>query len=118
MGMTMSQKILAYKAGMDSVKPGDLIQAKLDMVLANDITAPVAINEFEKADFADVFHKDKIALVLDHLRPTKTSKRRSSANRCANLRTNTTSRIFMKAETWAWNMRCCRKKDWLRRAIW
>lgn len=83
MGMTMSQKILAYKAGMDSVKPGDLIQAKLDMVLANDITAPVAVNEFEKADFAEVFHKDKIALVLDHFTPNKDIK---AAEQCKQVR--------------------------------
>ena len=49
MGMTMTQKILAAHAGLDQVKAGQLIDAKLDMVLANDITAPVAINEFEKA---------------------------------------------------------------------
>ena len=54
MGMTMTQKILAAHAGLDQVKAGQLIDAKLDMVLANDITAPVAINEFEKAGFKDI----------------------------------------------------------------
>ena len=53
MGMTMTQKILADHAGLESVAPGQLINARLDLVLANDITAPVAINEFEKAGFEE-----------------------------------------------------------------
>lgn len=74
MGMTMTQKILAHHAGLDEVKPGQLIMAKLDMVLANDITAPVAINEFEKAGLTSVFCQDKIALVMDHFCPNKDIK--------------------------------------------
>ncbi len=66
MGMTMTQKILARHAGLDSVRPGQLIQAKLDLVLGNDITTPVAINEFEAAGFDKVFDKSRIALVMDH----------------------------------------------------
>ena len=73
MGMTMTQKILAAHAGLDQVKAGQLIDAKLDMVLANDITAPVAINEFEKAGFTEVFDKSKISLVMDHFTPNKLS---------------------------------------------
>ena len=74
MGMTMSQKILAAHAGLPEVKPGQLIMAKLDMVLGNDITSPVAINEFEKYCFDRVFSKDKISMVMDHFVPNKDIK--------------------------------------------
>ncbi|MCL2342835.1 MAG: 3-isopropylmalate dehydratase large subunit [Firmicutes bacterium] len=74
MGMTMSQKILAAHAGLDRVTPGQLIRARLDLVLGNDITAPVAVNEYRKAGFGPVFDKDKIALVLDHFTPNKDIK--------------------------------------------
>ena len=84
MGMTMTQKILAAHAGLDSVKAGDLIEAKLDIVLGNDVTTPVAIGVFEKAGFTKVFDKDKIAIVLDHYTPCKDIK---SAELCATART-------------------------------
>ena len=71
MGMTMTQKILAAHAGKDYVCPGELIEAKLDLVLGNDVTTPVAITEFENAGFTKVFDKDKIAIVLDHFTPCK-----------------------------------------------
>lgn len=74
MGMTMSQKILAFHAGLPSVKAGQLINAKLDLALANDITAPVAIKEFEKAGVPCVACRDKIALVMDHFAPNKDIK--------------------------------------------
>ncbi len=74
MGMTMSQKILAAHAGLDFVAPGQLIMANLDMVLGNDITSPVAINEFNAHGFDHVFSKDKISLVLDHFVPNKDIK--------------------------------------------
>ena len=74
MRMTMTQKILAAHAGLDSVKAGQLIMADLDMVLANDITAPVAIKEFEKAGATCVRCKDKISLVMDHFTPNKDIK--------------------------------------------
>lgn len=74
MPMTMTQKILAKAAGLDSVKPGQLVQVKVDMVLGNDITAPVAIHEFEKAGLEKVFHTEKIALVPDHFTPNKDIK--------------------------------------------
>lgn len=74
MGMTMTQKILAAHAGLKEVTAGQLINAKLDMVLGNDITSPVAINEFEKAGKTSVFDKDKIALVMDHFTPNKDIK--------------------------------------------
>ena len=74
MGMTMTQKILAAHAGLPSVKAGDLIEAKLDLVLGNDVTTPVAITEFENAGFTEVFDRDKIAIVLDHFTPCKDIK--------------------------------------------
>ena len=63
MGMTMTQKILAAHAGLETVTAGQLIEADLDLVLGNDITSPVAIHEIEKMKVEGVFHKDKIALV-------------------------------------------------------
>ena len=83
MGMTMTQKILADHAGLESVKAGDLIEAKLDIVLGNDITGPVAIGVFDEAGFTKVFDKEKIALVLDHYTPCKDIK---SAQLCATAR--------------------------------
>ena len=79
MGMTMTQKILAAHAGLESVVPGQLIEADLDLVLANDITGPVAIHEVEKLNKKTVFDKDKIALVPDHFAPNKDIK---SAEHC------------------------------------
>ena len=79
MAMTMSQKILAAHAGLDSVQPGQLIMADLDMVLANDITGPVAIKEFEKSGAERVKDSAKIALVMDHFAPNKDIK---SAQQC------------------------------------
>ncbi|MGL5416090.1 MAG: 3-isopropylmalate dehydratase large subunit [Clostridium sp.] len=74
MGMTMTQKILAKHAGLDSVKAGELIEVDLDLVLGNDITTPVAINEFKKFGIDKVFHKGKIAIVPDHFAPNKDMK--------------------------------------------
>ncbi len=73
MGMTMTQKILAAHAGLDTVYAGQLISIRLDMVLGNDITAPVAINEFNKTG-REVFDRSKIALVMDHFTPNKDIK--------------------------------------------
>ena len=82
MGMTMTQKILAKHAGMDSVRAGQLIQAKLDLVLGNDITTPVAINEFEAAGFDKVFDKSRIAMVMDHFAPNKDIKAATQCKQC------------------------------------
>lgn len=84
MGMTMTQKILAAHAGLDKVVSGQLISAKLDIVLGNDITTPVAINEFKKAGFDNVFDKDKIAIVLDHFVPNKDIKAAEQSKQCRN----------------------------------
>lgn len=80
MGMTMTQKILARSAGLDRVEAGQLVEGKLDLVLGNDITTPVAITEFQKAGLSSVFDRDKIAIVLDHSTPCKDIK---SAQLCA-----------------------------------
>ena len=82
MGMTLTQKILAAHAGLDHVNPGQLIRAKLDIVLGNDITTPVAINEFTKNGFDTVFDKDKIAIVLDHFVPNKDIKAAQQSKQC------------------------------------
>lgn len=72
--MTITEKILAAHAGLDSVTPGELILAKVDIILANDITAPVAIKEFNKIGVDGVFDKDRIALIPDHFTPNKDIK--------------------------------------------
>ncbi|MBQ4050202.1 MAG: 3-isopropylmalate dehydratase large subunit [Oscillospiraceae bacterium] len=82
MAMTMTQKILAAHAGLDEVRAGQLIKAKLDMVLGNDITSPVAINEFEKAGFTSVFDKSRISLVMDHFAPNKDIKAAQQCKQC------------------------------------
>ena len=82
MGMTMTQKILAKHAHRDSVSAGDLLVSQVDLVLANDITGPPAINEFEKIG-KPVFDKNKIALVPDHFSPCKDIK---SATMCKRMR--------------------------------
>lgn len=82
MGMTMTQKILAAHAGLDSVRAGQLIRAKLNMVLGNDVTTPVAINEFEQNGFKNVFDKDKISIVLDHFTPNKDIKSAEHCKQC------------------------------------
>lgn len=82
MGMTMTQKILAHHAGLDSVTAGQLIRAKLDIVLGNDITTPVAVNEFKKSGFTKVFDKDRIAIVLDHFVPNKDIKAAEQSKQC------------------------------------
>ena len=79
MGMTMTQKILAAHACLDKVSAGELISCKLDLVLGNDITSPVAIKEFRAAGFTKVFDKNKITLVMDHFTPNKDIK---SAEQC------------------------------------
>ena len=83
MGMTMTQKILAAHAGLESVQAGQLINAKLDMVLGNDVTSPVAINEMNKFGKNSVFDKTRISLVMDHFTPNKDIQ---SAQNCKQVR--------------------------------
>ncbi len=82
MSMTMSQKILAAHAGLDEVKAGQLIEVRLDGVLGNDITTPVAIKEFDKAGFDQVYDKEKINIVLDHFVPNKDIKAAQQSAAC------------------------------------
>lgn len=82
MGMTMTQKILAAHAGLEKVEAGQLINARLDEVLGNDITTPVAINEFEKAGFDRVFDNTRINIVLDHFVPNKDIKAAQQSKQC------------------------------------
>ena len=84
MGMTMTQKILAAHAGLDEVQAGQLINVRLDLVMGNDVTSPVAINEMKAKGFTDVFDREKIALVMDHFTPNKDIK---SAEHCKQVRT-------------------------------
>lgn len=83
MGMTMTQKIIAAHCGKDSVTAGELVTAKLDLVLGNDITAPVAIKEFRKSGANNVFDKAKVAIVMDHFTPNKDIK---AAEQCKFIR--------------------------------
>ena len=83
MGMTMSQKILAAHANLPEVKAGQLIEARLDMVLGNDVTSPVAINVFNDCNATKVFDNTKIAMVMDHFTPNKDIK---SAQNCLQVR--------------------------------
>lgn len=82
MGMTMTQKILAHGAGLESVEAGQLIRTKLSLVLGNDITTPVAINEFNKVGFDGVFDNKKIAMVMDHFVPNKDIKAAEQTKQC------------------------------------
>lgn len=81
--MTLTQKILAAHTQFDKVKAGQLVEVNLDMVLGNDITSPVAINEFEKCEVDSVFNRSKISLVMDHFTPNKDIK---AAEQCKQVR--------------------------------
>ena len=80
MGMTMIEKILAAHSDQDELKPGDIVNARVDMVLGNDITTPVAVKEFEKIGVDKVFDKDRIAIVPDHFTPNKDIKAAEQVN--------------------------------------
>ena len=84
MGMTMTQKILASHAGLDHVVAGQLIEADIDLALANDITGPVAIRELKKADLDKVFDKEKVCMVMDHFVPNKDIKSAEQCKECRN----------------------------------
>ena len=83
MGMTLAQKILAAHCGRESVRPGEIIMARLDLALGNDITAPLAIKTFEETGASRVFDREKIALVCDHFAPNKDIR---SAEQCRAVR--------------------------------
>jgi len=82
MSYTITEKILLSHTNKNSIKPGDFVYAKVDMALGNDITAPIAIEEFKKAGFKKVFNKNKVVLVPDHFTPNKDAK---AANQCKKL---------------------------------
>jgi 3-isopropylmalate/(R)-2-methylmalate dehydratase large subunit len=83
MGMTITEKILAAHAGRDYVEPGEIIDAKIDLALANDVTAPLSLEEFEKAGATSVFDPERVVLVLDHFTPNKDVQ---SAQNCKTIR--------------------------------
>ena len=82
MGMTMTQKILAAHAGLEKVEAGQLILASLDRVLGNDITSPVAIKEFSRLGYTEVYDKDKVTMVMDHFAPNKDIKAALQCKMC------------------------------------
>ena len=82
MGMTMTQKILAAHAGLDKVEAGELILVSLDRVLGNDITSPVAIREFGKLGYTEVYDKEKVTMVMDHFAPNKDIKAAIQCKMC------------------------------------
>lgn len=94
MGMTMTQKILAAHAGLERVQPGQLIQAKLDIVMGNDITTAVAIPEFEKTGAKKVFDQEKVVIVLDHFTPNKDIKAAIQCKACRDFATDKGIRHF------------------------
>jgi homoaconitase/3-isopropylmalate dehydratase large subunit len=100
MGMTMTQKILAAHAGLSQVTAGQLIEADLDLVLGNDVTAPVAIHEMEKMKMKKVFDRDKIALVPIISHRIRISSLRSIANVYVNLQSARTSLIILRSVRW------------------
>ena len=83
MGMTMTEKILAAHAGKEHVEAGEIIEARIDLALANDITAPLSLEEFEKAGAKAVFDPERVVLVLDHFTPNKDIQ---SAENCKTIR--------------------------------
>lgn len=112
MAMTMTQKILAAHAGLDQVEAGQLIEAKLDLVLGNDITTPVAVDEFEKCGANSVFDRSKIALVLDHFVPNKDIK---AAQQCKQVREFARAHKvehFFDVGEMGIEHACCRKRAW------
>ncbi len=83
MGMTITEKILANHAGLKSVKPGDLVMARIDLALGNDVTAPIAVDEFEKIGAGKVFDEEKVVFVLDHFTPNNSVQ---TAQQCLKLK--------------------------------
>ena len=84
MSMTMTQKILAAHAGLDSVEAGQLILVDVDRVLGNDITSPVAIREYERIGAKGVYDREKVTMVMDHFAPNKDIKAAEQCKMCRN----------------------------------
>ena len=108
MGMTASQKILAAHAGLDRVEPGQLVQARLDLVMGNDVTSPMAIREFRRTG-RPLWDRDRLALVLDHFTPNKDIKAAQLSKRC---------REFVQKYGIIHFFDCCRSRGWWPRGSW
>jgi len=116
MGHTIVEKILARAAGRDAVSPGDIVEARVDLALANDVTAPIGIAEFEKAGFTKVFDPTKIALVPDHFTPNKDIKRPPRPSSSASSPSATASRTTGRSGASASSTCCCPNRASWRRA--
>jgi 3-isopropylmalate/(R)-2-methylmalate dehydratase large subunit len=104
--MTITEKILARHAGLKEVHPGELINARVDIALGNDITAPIAIDAFRKARARKVFNRKRVVLVPDHFTPNKDIK---SATQSKILKEFA---IEQRLTTWVWSMRFCPRRVW------
>ena len=111
MGMTMTQKILAAHAGLDHVEAGQLIEAKLDIVMANDITGPMALPIIRQMS-DHVFDKDKVVFVPDHFTPNKDIKSAENSKAIRNMQRNRGFPGILSRENPAWNMRSFRRPAW------
>ena len=112
MGMTITQKILAEHAGKKVVEAGELINCRVDIVLGNDVTAPVAIAEFEKLGKENVFDRERIVLVPDHFAPNKDIK---SAQQCKIMREFARSKgikYYFEVGQMELNTACCQSRVW------
>jgi len=118
MGMTITEKILAAHAGAKKVEPGDLINAKVDIALGNDITAPIAIDEFHKSGAKKVFDKDRVILVPDHFVPNKDIKSAMQAKMLREFAKEQELTHFLMQVKWGLNMQFCRKKGLCCPVIW
>lgn len=111
MGMTMTQKILAMHVGREFVEAGDLLVSQVDLILANDITGPPAINEFEKLGVPFLIKiKSRWCRII--FLPARISNPLPCANRCVISPESIILPIILKWDAWASNMRCCRIKAW------
>jgi len=118
MGHTIVEKILARAAGREAVSPGDIVEAKVDLALANDVTAPIAIAEFEKAGFSHVFDPAKIALVPDHFTPNKDIKAAAQSKLMREFARRQGSSTTGRSAASASSTCCCRSRGSSRRATW
>ena len=117
MGMTLTEKILARHAGLDRVEPGQIINAKVDLVLANELSAAVAIAVMRGIKGASkVFDREKIALVEDHFVPAKDAQSAKLAKLMKDFAQSSRSSTSSMSAAAASNTSCCRKKGWSRRA--
>ncbi len=116
MGMTMTQKILAAHCQKPEVTAGEIVLAKVDLVLGNDITAPVAINEFEKGGCACVFD-DRDALVLDHFTPNKDIKAAEQSRKVRQFAGKHAIANFFDVARMGWSTRYCRRRGGHRRDL-